>query len=362
MDTKSQDLDINLGKKLNEFNDDLISKMKDDHDKLYVENEKLKELLETQRDYFTSEIKALTEVIEAQENHFNEKTSSQKEVQENLLTSFKEQGETIENLSRDLKEGFSETNKNLEQSESSLKSSVSALGELVRTQFETVTKSTNSLDASVDSLNSITQAHTEAFTSVRESLLSFKEKLQEIISMSKKDQQFHFENFSRMLESFNENIRTEITLTTQNLKESDIQILNEVSEHYTRKKVGDDLQQAFTSFTEELQQQTSRTREEMTQNLQDSMKEYETIVESQSKSIQTYKEELETIQSEIQAVIDRKVNEKYEAVFSLLSTVALHAEELSMLIKTAEILLPKDISSITKNDIGKNPDKQNLDE
>ena len=177
MDSKSQDLDINLGKKLNEFNDDLISKMKDDHDKLYVENEKLKELLETQRDYFTSEIKALTEVIEAQENHFNEKTSSQKEVQENLLTSFKEQGETIENLSRDLKEGFSETNKNLEQSESSLKSSVSALGELVRTQFETVTKSTNSLDASVDSLNSITQAHTEAFTSVRESLLSFKEKL-----------------------------------------------------------------------------------------------------------------------------------------------------------------------------------------
>ena len=141
MDSKSQDLDINLGKKLNEFNDDLISKMKDDHDKLYVENEKLKELLETQRDYFTSEIKALTEVIEAQENHFNEKTSSQKEVQENLLTSFKEQGETIENLSRDLKEGFSETNKNLEQSESSLKSSVSALGELVRTQFETVTKS-----------------------------------------------------------------------------------------------------------------------------------------------------------------------------------------------------------------------------
>ena len=65
--------------------------------------------------------------------------------------------------------------------------------------------------------------------------------------------------------------------------------------------------------------------------------------------------------NDLQAAL-AKVNEKYEAVFSLLSTVALHAEELSMLIKTAEILLPKDISSITKNDIGKNPDKQNLDE
>ncbi len=343
-ESKSQDLDIELGKKLSDFNDNFNSEIK------HVQEE------------FSSEILTLTVAMETQENNFKDEISSQKQDQENLNSSLQEQEEKLDNLTAEVKEGFSEISGRLEKSESNLQSSVSALGELVRTKFEEVTKTTTTLEASVDSLTNITQIHTEAFSNVRESLLSFKEKLQEIISLSKKDQQSHFENFSRMLESFNENIRTEITLTTQNLKESDIQILNEVSEHYTRKKVGDDLQQAFASFSEEIQTQKSRSREEITQYLQNSMKEYETIIESQSQSMQTYKEELERIQSEVQAVIDRKVNEKYEAVFSLLSTVALHAEELSMLIKTAEIHLPNELSSIVENKNQGNSDNLNPDE
>ncbi|MHA1512668.1 MAG: hypothetical protein ACTSRJ_01210 [Candidatus Hodarchaeales archaeon] len=81
----------------------------------------------------------------------------------------------------------------------------------------------------------------------------------------------------------------------------------------------------------------------MTHNLQKSVKEYEVLIDEQSENIQSYKDELERIQREIQAVIDRKVNEKYEAVFSLLATVALHTEELMILIKTAEIQIPKEV-------------------
>ncbi len=361
LESKSQDLDIELGKKMNEFKDNFNSEISQIQEDFSSKIQSLKDTVDSQESNFSSETKTLTEVIETQENHFNDKISSQTQHQENLKASLTDHDEKIEQLSVKMTEGFSETANQLEKSESNLKSSLSALGELVRTQFETVTTSTTTLETSVESLNNLTQIHTEAFSNVRESLLSFKEKLQEIISLSKKDQQSHFENFSRMLESFNENIRTEITLTTQNLKESDIQILNEVSEHYTRKKVGDDLQQAFTSFSEEIQTQMSRSREDLTLNLQNSMKEYEMIIETQSKSIQTYKEELERVQSEIQAVIDRKVNEKYEVVFSLLSTVALHAEELSMLIKTAEIYLPKEISSTDKIEPVKKSDNLNPD-
>ncbi|MHA2388568.1 MAG: hypothetical protein ACXACW_07585, partial [Candidatus Hodarchaeales archaeon] len=310
LESKSQDLDIELGKKMNEFKDNFNSEISQIQEDFSSKIQSHKDTMDSQENNFSSEIKTLTEVIETQENHFNDKISSQTQHQENLKASLTDHDEKIEQLSVKMTEGFSETANQLKKSESNLKSSLSALGELVRTQFETVTTSTTTLETSVESLNNLTQIHTEAFSNVRESLLSFKEKLQEIISLSKKDQQSHFENFSRMLESFNENIRTEITLTTQNLKESDIQILNEVSEHYTRKKVGDDLQKAFTSFSEEIQTQTSRSREDLTLNLQNSMKEYEKIIETQSKSIQTYKEELERVQSEIQAVIDRKVNEK----------------------------------------------------
>jgi len=199
------------------------------------------------------------------------------------------------------------------------------------------------LGTGMEQLDQVTQAHTDSLNEVRDKIQNFKGKLQEIISLSKKDQQTHFENFSRILESFNENIRTELTLTTQNLKESDIDILNEVSEHYTRKKVGEELQESFSNLSEQLQTQTTKTREDMTHNLHKSVKEYEVLIEKQSENIQNYKDELERIQREIQDVIDRKVNEKYEAVFSLLATVALHTEELMMLIKTAEIQIPKEV-------------------
>ncbi len=357
-----QELDIELGKKFNEFKESFDAKLKTVEENSVTEIQALRQSLEDQKEYFTSEVKALTEVIGTQENHFNDKFSSQKEENEKTHTLFTTQDEKIVKLTEELKEGHTEFSNRLIETESSLKASVSGLGDLLRTQFETLTKNANSMENNIISLDNLTQSHTEAFNSVRESLQSFKEKLQEIISITKKDQQIHFENFSRMLESFNENIRTEITLTAQNLKESDIQILNEVSEHYTRKKVGEELQQSFASFSEELQLQTTRTREEMTQNIQNSMGEYESKIESQSQSIQTYKEELERIQSEIQAVIDRKVNEKYEAVFSLLSTVALHAEELSMLLKTAEIHLPKINPPIVDNKDEEAPTNQNLNE
>ena len=145
----------------------------------------------------------------------------------------------------------------------------------------------------------------------------------------------------------NENIHTELTLTAQNLRESDIQILNEVSEHYARKKASDELKQSISNLSEELKAQNTRTREDLTHSLQNSIKEYETMIEDQSHAIQDYKTEMDRIQAEIQAIIDRKVNEKYEAVFSLLATVTMRAEELIMLIRTAEIHVPSGIKPIS---------------
>ena len=145
----------------------------------------------------------------------------------------------------------------------------------------------------------------------------------------------------------NENIHTEITLTAQSLRESDIQILNEVSEHYARKKASEELKQSINNLSEELIAQNTRTREDLTHSMQTSVKEYETTIEEQSRAIQDYKSEMDRIQAEIQAIIDRKVNEKYEAVFSLLATVTLRAEELNLLLKTAEINIPSGIKPIS---------------
>ncbi|MHA1206125.1 MAG: hypothetical protein ACTSSO_01005 [Candidatus Hodarchaeales archaeon] len=269
------------------------------------------------------------------------------DIAQSVETTSKELSESINSVQQELKteldDQIKDLNQKIQDQGKSLTEEISSLTDQMQSQAKNVSNLLDILGEGMEQLDQVTQVHTDSLNEVRSSIQNFKDKLQEIVSLSKKDQQTHFENFSRILESFNENIRTELTLTTQNLKESDINILNEVSEHYTRKKVGEDLQESFSNLSEQLQIQTTKTREDLTHNLQKSVKEYEVLIDEQSENIQSYKDELERIQREIQAVIDRKVNEKYEAVFSLLATVALHTEELMILIKTAEIQIPKEV-------------------
>jgi len=106
------------------------------------------------------------------------------------------------------------------------------------------------------------------------------------------------------------------------------------------KKVGKELQKTIADLSSELKMEAQKTRDDLIQGLQENVQEYEKTMEEQNTSIKNYQKQLEQFQDEILAIIDRKVNEKYEIVFSLLSKVAVQAEELAFLIKASEIHIP----------------------
>ena len=120
------------------------------------------------------------------------------------------------------------------------------------------------------------------------------------------------------------------------------------------KKKGEELEKSVTSLSEELRIEASKTRDELVQGLKESVEEYDKIMEQQNTRIHNYQSELKKYQEEIQAVIDRKVNEKYEVVFSLLAKAAVQTEELAMLIKTSEIYIPSPALTFDQIDIQKN--------
>ena len=348
LEKKSQDFDLQLGKKFSKI-DERFTTFQEFQSKQGEEIQELKNSISDNSEKLDLN-KQENEKISIELRQEIEKSST--ELTQSVEKTSNELSESIELVQQEFKTDLDEQNKNLKQNiqdqERKSAEDISALSEQLQSQTKNVTNLIDILGTGMEQLGEVTKEHTDSLNEIRDSIQNFKDKLQEIVSLSKKDQQTHFENFSRILESFNENIRTELTLTTQNLKESDIDILNEVSEHYTRKKVGEELQESFSNLSKQLQTQTTKTTEDLTHNLQKSVKGYEILIEEQSENIQNYKEELGRIQREIQAVIDRKVNEKYEAVFSLLATVALHTEELMMLIKTAEIQIPKEVKVMVK--------------
>jgi len=232
----------------------------------------------------------------------------------------------------------------LKDTQEKIKTGFNEQAEKTQIQINGITTTLDIVGEGLEQLDSTSKNHASALEDQRTSLSQFKHKLKELISLTKDDQKTHFENFSRLLESYNENIRTEMSLIAQTMRKSDIEILNEVSNHYTRKKVGENLKQKINDLAKELELEAKKTRDELVLGLEKTVKEYETIMEEQTTRIKKQQQELEHFQDEIQAVIDRKVNEKYELVFSLLSKVAMHAEELALFMKTTEIQIPRSLT------------------
>ena len=249
----------------------------------------------------------------------------------------------VEQFNTALDEAINKLNEqisSLNQNQETIKSEIKNYNEKTQEQFESLAKTIELIGDGLTQLEQQNKSHSLLLEEQRNSLSQFKQKLKELISLSKEDQKTHFENFSRIIESYNENIRTELTIAAQSLKESDTQILDEVSASFMPKKVGKELQKTIADLSSELKMEAQKTRDDLIQGLQENVQEYEKTMEEQNTSIKNYQKQLEQFQDEILAIIDRKVNEKYEIVFSLLSKVAVQAEELAFLIKASEIHIP----------------------
>ena len=338
----------NLDQKLGEVSE-TISNLKD---KINLQNQNI----HNEKQEVLTQFGELAEKLDTQIQHIDKKFeeistqfSGIQEVQDTL-------GKTISSLKNTLEEqktkildrvqieqfntALNEQASSLKQNQETLKSEIKNYTEKTQEQFESLAKTIELIGDGLSQLELQNKSHSLHLEEQRNSLSQFKHKLKELISLSKEDQKTHFENFSRIIESYNENIRTELTIAAQSLKESDTQILDEVSASFMPKKVGKELQKTIADLSNELKLEAQKTRDDLIQGLQENVQEYEKTMEEQNTSIKNYQKQLEQFQDEILAIIDRKVNEKYEIVFSLLSKVAVQAEELAFLIKASEIHIP----------------------
>ncbi|MFX0085419.1 MAG: hypothetical protein ACFFAU_07070 [Candidatus Hodarchaeota archaeon] len=335
-------------------NEELKSMIQEQQTNQNQVNEELKSMIQEQKtnqSQVNEEIKTLIQnkqENQAQINNQHKIEIDARVTEENFFSNIDE-----------LKGNFDKKSISLEQTLSQLDNRFNEHSNMTQNHFTSIAKTIEMLGEGLENLDKFGGIQETQLEELRESFNQFKQKLKEVISLSKEDQRSHFENFSRIIESYNENIRTEIALTAQSLKESDTKILDEASTSFMARKKGEELEKMLTNFIEELKSEATKTREELVQGLKESVEEYEKTMELQNTRIQNYQNEFKDFQSEIQAVIDRKVNEKYEVVFSLLSKVAIQTEELALLLKTSEIQI---LSSALKHDEMSSPASQNEDQ
>ncbi|MHA2248403.1 MAG: hypothetical protein ACXADY_25875, partial [Candidatus Hodarchaeales archaeon] len=282
-----------------------------------------------------------TQIQQIQNEHKDRISSHQQSLEEHITEiQDRVQKDEFKAALNEAVDDFNDKNSSLSQNQDNSQLEFKNHTEETQNRFDTIVKTIELLGDGLAQLEQQNISHVNLLEEQRQKFSQVKTKLKEIVSLSKEDQRAHFNNFSRIIESYNENIRTELNVIVQSLKESDTKILDEVSSSFMPKKIGKELQKTIADLSSDLEVEAQKTREDLIQGLKKNVQEYETTMEEQNLTIKNYQRELERFQDEILAIIDRKVNEKYEVVFSLLSKVTIQAEELALLIKTSEIHIP----------------------
>ncbi|MCK4847944.1 MAG: hypothetical protein KAT16_02855 [Candidatus Heimdallarchaeota archaeon] len=154
-----------------------------------------------------------------------------------------------------------------------------------------------------------------------------KQTTNEVISTIKDEQKELFDKFSEIVSQFNENFRKELTNTVNTLQDSHERILGEIGDHYMPKSIGYELQQLLNDFSNEFKFETQNLRVQIV-------------------NIKYYQKELQQFKQEIQTLIDHKVNERYNAISQLLTTVTAKTEEISLYLRNSDVqVTPSDKQS-----------------
>ncbi|WP_455463494.1 hypothetical protein [Candidatus Hodarchaeum mangrovi] len=280
---------------------------------------------------FSERINDLNQKIEALENNLNFKYNTIETVI----------GEKEQKIISSYDEKFLGIRKDFDEENSKISNELNLVSETLQMLVE-----------SVQNINKVNENHNDVLDSYQSAFSDLKDTIKEIISISKEDQKELFDSFSTIMESNNEDIRTEITVTTQTLLDSDKNIIDKSKELFMQKKSGDELKQTIIELAGEIRSESQKTRDDLLKGLQSNVEEYEKVITEQNINIKSFQEELELFKKEIHAIIDRKVNEKYEVVYKLLGRVLTLSEEHALLLKASEIKLPlksKRLPEITTN-------------
>ena len=194
--------------------------------------------------------------------------------------------------------------------------------ENTQTRISTLSQALDMLGNGVEELNQVMKQQIGTRPVERESEergkdLS-KQTKDEIISTIKDEQKGLFDKFSDIVNQFNIQFHEELTDTVHTLQDSHNRILAELGDHYMPKSIGYELQQLLNDFSNEFKFETQNLRVQIA-------------------NIKFYQRELLQFRQEIQTMIDNKVNEKFNAISILLSTVSTKTEEISLYLKNSEI-------------------------
>ncbi len=170
----------------------------------------------------------------------------------------------------------------------------------------------------------------------------YRNMVRELVDEIKIDQKLLFENFSKIIDDYRSDFRREMTDTVKEFQASHDRILNDVIANYVPRNAGDELRQSIDILSNEFKYELDKLRVKF-------------------EAVDQYKDSQSQLRQDITSIIDRAVNERFNAISILLATITSKTEKIFRLFKASEIQTSPSSNEIVKTENKLAPDEQNTE-
>ncbi|MHA1989958.1 MAG: hypothetical protein ACW981_00345 [Candidatus Hodarchaeales archaeon] len=188
---------------------------------------------------------------------------------------------------------------------------------------------------------SITQNHSEGILSLTDVLEDIRGNYLKNFGEIKDDQKNMMESFKKIIVGSSENLRNEVIVFSKEVQRQLSGFEKDSKTNFLLKTDGEAIDEKVKTLDRDLRQKAETIRTDLVQSLDENVRKFDSAVKDSLNEVHSVKLELERYKDEIESMIERKVNEKFEFVQEILSNVVIKSETLSTLIKDSKIKGPE---------------------
>ena len=192
-------------------------------------------------------------------------------------------------------------------------------------------------------LQQLAKNHSDGLLTFSTVLDELRKGQQKGIEEIKNDQKTLMQSFQRIISGASENVRNEVKMFSKEVQRQLGGFSKENSLNFMAKADGDRVNDRLKTLDLDLRSKTEAIRSELVRSLEDSLKSFEGAMKTSLASVSEMKIELEKYKDEIDFIIERKANERFEYVYEILTGVLSKAEQLSSLFRDSKVSIPKSI-------------------
>ncbi|MFX0066068.1 MAG: hypothetical protein ACFFC7_28205 [Candidatus Hermodarchaeota archaeon] len=279
------------------------------------------------------ELQQMDSSLEERITQNSERLDANDQKWEKRNTEFEERKNEIDNINNELfqfanalKESIVDTNKVLQTTKEDLQS-----------QVTTGIERTEVLNKGVQSLQEAFSEFTEVIDSQSQSYHSLHNELKALESHVEERQTELLQSTQRIVQGIAGDLRTEIILANKTAREMLEEYRKEIHGTYYSITEGQRQEEEIRGLEKEFIAKAERIRDDLTNSLKKNLDTIEQRTQKSIETVRTYKAELDDYKDDITVFIERRVAEKMDWIYDILSRTAQKTEELKHEIRNVQI-------------------------